>query len=94
MLESSIQAKIMRYLKQIPESFVWKQHAGQYAKAGLPDIMFVWKGLLYCFEVKQPGNKATKLQESTMKDLRAAGARATVVYGLEDVKGIIEEVLQ
>lgn len=37
MHEKDIVAAIMRYLKTVPECFAWKQHGGQFGKAGLPD---------------------------------------------------------
>ena len=59
-------------------------------RAGMPDILFVYGGRLYAFEVKRPGGRATALQLHTLGQLRRAGAVAAVVYSWQDVKEIIE----
>lgn len=87
--EKSIVNSILKYLKAQPGCFVWKEHGGQYGTAGIPDIICCKDGQFFAFEVKRPGNKPTKLQNETIKDIRAAGGRAFVVYSLEDVKEAI-----
>lgn len=92
MLEKDIQKKIIAWLKKRPCSYTWKQHAGIYAKAGLPDIMHVEKGQLYGFEVKRPGGKPTALQAITLKYLSQAGAITAVVHDVADVEKYLPKV--
>ena len=90
MLENTLQRKIQKYLKDnLPKSVVWKNHGNQYSVIGLPDIMCEYNGKLICIEVKIEGNKATKLQEVTLKKLSEAGAITGVAYSIDDVKQIL-----
>ena len=90
MKEAAIQTSIIKALKaKYPDAMVWKQHAGRYAIAGMPDIFCLLKGRLYCLEVKRPGEKARPLQEAMMDKLAAAGAFVTVVHSKEEA---LEEV--
>lgn len=91
MIESDLQRKIQKYLKDnLPESVVWKNHGNQYSVMGLPDIMCIHKGKMICIEVKMPGNKPTKLQEVTLQKLKEAGAIVGIAYSIQDVKEILK----
>ena len=91
MLESVLQRKIQKYLKDnLPNAVVWKNHGNQYSVIGLPDIMCVYEGKIVCIEVKVPGNTPTKLQEITLKKLKEAGAITGIAYSIEDVQKILE----
>lgn len=90
MLESTLQRKIQKYLKDnLFNSVVWKNHGNQYSVLGLPDIMCIYRGKIICIEVKIPGNKPTKLQQVTLKKMEDAGAITGVAYSVEDVKKIL-----
>ena len=90
MLESALQIKIQKYLKDnLHNAVVWKNHGNQYSVIGLPDIMCVYREKLVCIEVKIQGNKPTKLQEITLKKLSDAGAITGVAYSVEDVKQLL-----
>lgn len=92
MLESTLQRKIQKYLKDnLSNSVVWKNHGNQYSVLGLPDIMCVYMGKIICIEVKVLGNKPTKLQQITLKKMADAGAITGVAYSVEDVKKILIE---
>ena len=91
MLESVLQRKIQKYLKDnLPNAVVWKNHGNQYSVIGLPDIMCVYEEKIICIEVKMPGNTPTKLQEITLKKLKEAGAITGIAYSIEDVQKILE----
>ena len=91
MLESVLQRKIQKYLKDnLPNAVVWKNHGNQYSVIGLPDIMCVYEEKIICIEVKMPGNTPTKLQEVTLKKLKEAGAITGIAYSIEDVQKILE----
>ena len=91
MLESVLQRKIQKYLKDnLPNAVVWKNHGNQYSVIGLPDIMCEKEGKIVCIEVKVPGNTPTKLQEITLKKLKEAGAITGIAYSIEDVQKILE----
>ena len=92
MLEKNITATIMRHLKTVPGCFAWKEHGGMYGTAGLPDIICCIGGRFVAFEVKAPGNKLTKLQETTITKIKAAGGIAHQVKSVEEVKEILKNL--
>jgi hypothetical protein len=89
-LESAIVKDICKYLKALDKCFFWKEHGGMYGTAGIPDIIICYKGKFVALEAKRPGGKLTKLQEKTIKDIRAAGGKAYVVSSVDEVKEIME----
>lgn len=90
--ESYYQDKIIKFLKETyPEAFVWKEAAGPYSRQGIPDVSFVKDGQYYGFEVKRPFvGVLSKIQEQTIKRIRAAGGIAEVVTFPEDALKIVE----
>lgn len=90
-MEKKIVAAILRYLKTLPRCFAWKTHGGMYGTAGIPDIIACIDGGFYAFEVKQPGGRLTRLQEVTLKKLRAAGGVAVMVTSVDEVKCALAE---
>ncbi|GHU91784.1 hypothetical protein FACS18949_06380 [Clostridia bacterium] len=89
MLEKTIVATIMRYLKTVPNCFYWKEHGGQYGTAGLPDLICCINGRFVAFEVKTPVGKLTKLQEITIQRIKDAKGEAYKVTSVEDVRAVI-----
>jgi mevalonate kinase len=90
MNESDLVKKIKDYLKTIKDCFYWKEHGGQYGTAGIPDIIVCYRGRFLAFECKVGKNKATALQELTIRQIVKAGGYALVVRSVEEVKQIIE----
>ena len=86
MAERDIVAAIMRLLKKTPRCFCWKEHGGMYGTAGIPDIIACINGHFFAFEVKTDSGKATKLQESTIRKILAAGGTALVVHSVDEVR--------
>lgn len=91
-MEKDIVRNIIRYLKALPKTFVWKEHGGMYGTAGIPDVICCHKGLFLAFEVKTQTGKATLLQEITIKKIVEAGGIAALVRSVDDVKKILEEL--
>ena len=92
MLEKDIVAKIRNYLKTVPNCFFWKEHGGQYGTAGIPDIIACINGHFCGFEVKTDVGKPTKLQESTIRKILAAGGTAVVVRSVDEVKAVVNGI--
>lgn len=90
--ESYYQDKIKKFLESTyPEGFAWKEAAGPYSRQGIPDVSFVKDGQYYGFEVKRPYiGVLSKIQEQTIKRIRAAGGIAEVVTFPEEVRKIVE----
>ena len=94
MVEKELVAKILHYLKTVPECFAWKEHGGMYGTAGIPDIIACIDGRFYAFEVKTPVGKTTKLQDVTIRKILACGGTASVVRSVDEVRAVINSSLQ
>ena len=93
MKETDIVRAILKYLKSIPHCFCWKEPGGMYGTAGIPDISACINGHVCGFEVKTDVGKPTKLQESTIRKILAAGGTAVVVRSVDEVKAVVDGIL-
>lgn len=90
-LESAITAEIQRYLSRVDGWFGFKVQGGGSQMRGIPDIVGCYCGLFVAFEVKRPiVGRLSELQKHRIDQIIAAGGRACVVYGVEDVKRVFE----
>lgn len=91
--ESYYQDKIIKHIRKlVPSAFVWKAAAGPYSRQGIPDICAVINGRYYGFEVKRPFiGILSKIQEETIKQIRAAGGEAYVVTYPDDVTIVLQK---
>ena len=87
-MESNIQKKILRYLKDIGAYAVKTMVS---SRNGTPDILCCFNGRFYAFEVKDILGKATELQGYNIRLIQKAGGRASVVRCVNDVKQILME---
>lgn len=94
MKESDIVRGIMDYLKSLPGCFCWKEHGGMYGTAGIPDVICCHGGRFYGFEVKTDTGKPTRLQESVIRKILAAGGTALVVRSVAEVRNVMEHAGQ
>lgn len=90
-MEKDIVAAILRHLRTLPRCFIWKEHGGMYGTAGIPDIIACIDGRFFAFEVKQPGGRLTRLQETTIAKIEAAGGVALMVTSVAEVKDLLAE---
>lgn len=91
-MEKDTVKSIVRYLKTLPQTFVWKEHGGMYGTAGIPDVICCHKGRFIAFEVKTETGKATLLQEITLRRITEAGGKAVLVRSLDEVKAVMEDL--
>lgn len=91
--ESYFQDKIRRRLKQrYPDGFCRKISQGVYAEAGIPDLMFIYQGHYFGFEVKRPlVGKLSDIQRRTIRLIERAGGTAKAVRWPEEAIAAIEE---
>ena len=93
--ESKTTAEIIRYLKSLKAAgqLIWwvKLWGNVMQRAGLPDLIVLYRGRLLAVEIKRPGGNATLLQVHTLKEMERAGARPIVARCVEDVRRVIEE---
>ena len=90
--EPYYQNKIRKMLQQnYPDGFCRKVSQGFYAEAGMPDLLFVYKGHYFGFEVKRPlVGVLSEIQRRTISLIRQAGGTAEVVSWPEEVIEAIE----
>lgn len=85
--EKHIKEKILKHLRTIPGSFVWKISDNFYS--GIPDIFFCHEGRAIFFEVKADDGVLSEIQAWTIGELHKAGLEAYIVYSWDDVKGVL-----
>ena len=86
--EGVLTKQVTRYLKSREKDGLWwmKVHGGPSQKKGVPDIICVYRGQFFGWELKAPGKKVTKLQAHMMELMERGGARCRTVWDLVDVK--------
>ena len=84
--ESYYQERIKKALKaKYPEAFIVKISQSLYSQAGIPDILMIYNGHYFGFEVKRPVvGIPSKLQEETIRKITAAGGTALFVRWPEE----------
>lgn len=83
-------------LKTYPGSWIVKIHGGPMQPAGIPDLVGVISGRFVGLEVKLPDgdHELTKLQESQLRAIRAAGGIGAVVTSPEEaLEALADELL-
>jgi hypothetical protein len=103
--EQQIQKAVFAHLRAraAPRAFFWHPFSGGFRRpkeaaiykglgaiAGLPDVMVVYQGKLYCLELKVEGGRLSEAQEQVLVRLREAGAFASHVHGLDQALAWLE----
>ena len=86
MIESKLQATVVRYLRTVPGLFFYK--ASDRYTCGIPDLIICYKRFIG-IELKVGRNKLSKIQEYVKKKIEAAGGECYVCRSLDDVKKVI-----
>lgn len=91
--ESYFQNKIKQAVKRkYPTAYIHKVAQGLYSEGGTPDLMVIYKGHYFGFEVKRPVvGKVSGLQEFAIQKIKEAGGTAAVVRWPEEALAIIGE---
>lgn len=91
--EPYYQDKIKKALKaKYPKAYVVKISQSMYSQAGIPDIMMIYGGHYFGFEVKRPVvGVPSKLQEETIRQITAAGGTALFVRWPEEAIQAVEQ---
>lgn len=94
--EGYYQGKIKDQLKKrYPGAFIRKIAQGAYSEGGTPDILMIKDGHYFGFEVKRPVvGIRSKLQEETVRLIRAAGGTAEFVTWPEEAIAEVERYEQ
>lgn len=59
--------------------------------AGFPDLLVIWRGHVWAFEVKAEGNSATQAQKNVAGIIEANGGKWAVVRSIEDARECVSE---
>lgn len=91
--ESYYQERIKKALKaKYPEAFIVKISQSLYSQAGIPDILMIYNGHYFGFEVKRPVvGVPSKLQEETIRKITAAGGTALFVRWPEEAIQAVDQ---
>ena len=91
--EGYYQTKIKDALKKkYPDAFIRKIAQGAFSEAGIPDILMIKDGHYFGFEVKRPVvGIRSKVQEETVRQIKAAGGTAEFVVWPEQAIEVVEE---
>lgn len=80
--EGKVKKFIDKYMKEhFPEAWKYNPPGGAFGKAGVPDKLFLYKGVFIAIEAKAEGGKPTALQMKNLNELKAQGAIAAIVKG-------------
>lgn len=95
-LEKGVVKSIMNYLDKYYPGFYFKTHGGPYQRAGIPDILGVYKGKFIGIEVKRPSTKGnlSALQKLTLAQIKAAGGIAFSCYDIPSLKRNLKEYIK
>jgi hypothetical protein len=103
--EQAIQAAVIQHLRRrAPRgAFWWHNWSGGYRRwrdaaiakslgvvAGLPDLMIVYDGKLYCLELKILGGRPSVEQLAVKAVLEANGAFCAITEGLDCALAVLE----
>lgn len=91
--EARIGNAIRKFLEQsgVPY-FGFKVHGSPAMMSGLPDLVCCINGRFVGIEFKQPGQKASAVQELRHKQIRKAGGVAIVADCVADVQQLLNDL--
>lgn len=86
--ESILQNKILAFLKEEVGGHWIKIHGSSYQSKGEPDIIGVYDGTFYAFEIKREDGKGivSELQQYKIKRINDAGGVGMIVDSLDTIK--------
>lgn len=85
--EGKVKMYVRKFMREhFPGHFYYSPMGGAFGKAGMPDHLYLWNGILVGIEIKADKGKLSALQEETLKQMSAQGALCAVVYGRDEAK--------
>jgi hypothetical protein len=85
--EGKVKMFVRKFMqKHFPGHFYYSPMGGAFGKAGIPDHLYLWKGILIAIEVKADKGRLSDLQAQTLKQMTEQGALCAVVYGKDEAK--------
>lgn len=85
--EGKVKIFVRKFMNtNFPGIFYYSPMGGAFGKSGMPDHIYLFKGILIGIEIKADGGRLSQLQEQTLKQMTAQGALCAVVYGRDEAK--------
>lgn len=85
MKEALVKARIKKALAAYPDAWWFMPPGMGLGRAGIPDFIGCYDGVLFGIEAKGEGGKTTALQEREMQRIRDAGGFAIVIDHTRDI---------
>lgn len=84
----------MKHLLDARKPLLWYYMPVPLYNRGIPDIIGVYRGILFAIETKAGNNKPTAIQNKVMRDMAFAGARVLVVNekSVDAVSQMLDEI--
>lgn len=91
-LEKTAKKHIRSFLKTLkPHGFFFNIHQGVQSRAGISDILGLYKGRFCAFEIKSAKGSPSKLQAIFLKRVRRAGGIAGTARSVADIKKLFND---
>ncbi len=92
--ESKLEKEVEKYMK---ERKIWQlaRFQAQYSQNGLPDRLYLYKGLLLGLELKTDKGNPTKLQLMKLREINNNGGIGIIIRSVNDADkliGIIDKI--
>lgn len=85
--EGKVKIYVRKFMQtHFPGHFYYSPMGGAFGKSGMPDHLYLWKGILIGIEVKADKGRLSELQRQTLDLMSKQGAICAVVYGKDDEK--------
>lgn len=86
--ESKLEKEVEKYMK---ERKIWQlaRFQAQYSQNGLPDRLYLYKGLLLGLELKTDKGKPTNLQLKKLKAINDNGGIGVIIRNVKEVENLI-----
>jgi VRR-NUC domain len=103
--EQQIQKAVFDHLKSraVSDAFFWHPFSGGFRRpkeaaiykglgaiAGLPDVLILHQGRLYCVELKREGGRVSEAQLACLAAMERAGAFTAIADGLDRALACLE----
>lgn len=87
--ESKLEQEVEKFMR---EKRIWQlaRFQAQYNQNGLPDRLYLYKGLLLGLELKTDKGVPTILQLRKLKEINNNGGLGLIIRSVDDVKKLIE----
>lgn len=87
--ESKLEQEVEKFMR---EKRIWQlaRFQAQYNQNGLPDRLYLYKGLLLGLELKTDKGAPTILQLRKLKEINNNGGLGLIIRSIDDVKKLIE----